>query len=232
MPERSPQRVPFAKRSRTSQKRAHWDVLQRIQRAAPVLGGRFYTHHGMHGKNGWLDGYFLGMSKPIFYNFSFQTVTYAYKELVEDRAWKRSYELVPEDRDPSIFARTVKDPVSGRYVTPPYEPVCYQEFDGMTRLAWAQAQNEQISDSAEIYVGESWTLHRDYGSGIGLHATIDVPFLTVDTANGFIDRFLQSQVDYKSRGLRTFRFDKIPRWGIETNSVCDPLDWDAEVAQS
>ena len=232
MPERRPQRVPFAKRSRTSQKRAYWDVLQRILRAAPALGGRFYTHHYMHGENGWLDGYFLGTSKPIFYNLSLQTVTYAYKELVEDRAWKRSYELAPEDLDPSIFEGTVKDPVSGLYVTPPHEPSCYPELDGLTRHAWTQTQNERIANSAEISLGEQWTMHSDYCIGIGLHATIDAPFLTVGVVNYFIDRFLQSQVNYKSRVLRTFRFDKIPNWGIEPNSVCDPWDWDAEVAQS
>jgi hypothetical protein len=227
MPERSPQRVPFAKRSRTAQKRACWDVLRQIKRAAPMLGGRFYTHQYMHGENGWLDGYFLGLSKPYFYNFSLQTVVYAYKELVEARAWAMSYELAPEDLDPSIFERTVKDPVSGLYVTPPFEPSRYPEFDGMTRYEWAQAQNEKIANSAEIYVGESWTLRSNYGNGIGLHATIDVPFLTIDTVNGFIERILQSEANYTDRELRTIRYDKISHWGIEPNSVCDPWDWAA-----
>jgi len=230
MPTRRPQRIPFAQRSRTAQKRAYWNVLRRIRRGAPILGGRFYTHHYLAAENGWVDGYFLGSTKPAYYNFAFQTVPYDYKEQVRQRAWDLSYEITPDDLDTSVFERTVKDPVSGLYVTPPHMPYHYPELDGMTRYEWAQTQQERIANSGDIQVFEHWTLHRDYHSGIGLHATIDVPFLTIEAVNGFIDRFLQTEAEFTSREPRTYRFDQIAHWGIEPNAICDPWDWgpDAE----
>lgn len=227
MPERRSQRTPYARRSRQAQKRAYWQVLCHIRRAAPVLGGRFYTHNYMHGENSWIDGYFLGKRKPVFYNFAIQTVLFAYKDRVGDRAWDLSYELAPVDLDPSIFERTVKDPVSGLYVASLHEPYRYPEFNGMTRYDWAQSQHQRIADSLEIKVPEKWTLHHDYHSGVGLHATIDVPFLTIDAVNEFIDRFLQSESDFTNQTPRSFRFDQIAQWGPEANSVCHPWEWDA-----
>lgn len=225
MPERRPQRIPFSQRSRTAQKHAYWDALRKIRQSAPFLGGRFYTHNYMHGENGWIDGYFLGAIKPVFYNFAFQTVQYKYKDLVEESAWDLSYEVTPVERDPSIFERTVKDPVSGLYVTSPNEPYRYPELDGLTRYEWAQAQNLKIADSGEIKVFEHWTLHRDYHSGIGLHATIDVPVLTIEAVNVFIARFLKTESAFQSQVPRSFRHDQISRWGIEANFVCDPWNW-------
>lgn len=228
MPQRRTHRTPFDRRARTAQKHAYWQAMGKIRRAAPVLGGRFYTHNYMHGENGWIDGYFLGKKKPIFYNFSLQTVSYAYKELVESRAWDMSYALAPLELDLSIFERTVKDPVSGLYVTSPREPYRYPEFNGMTRYEWTQAQYQRIADSQEIQVFEHWTLHRNYHSGIGLHATIDVPLLTVDAVNAFIDRFLLSETDFMGETPRSFRFDEIAHWGLEANSICEPWDWAKE----
>lgn len=226
MPERHSPRIPFARRARQAQKRAYWQVLGQIRRAAPMLGGRFYTHNYLHGENGWIDGYFLGRKKPVFYNFALQTVSYAYKELVFDRAWDLSYEVAPVDLDPSIFDRTVKDPVSGLYETPAHEPCPYPEFNGLTRYDWMQAQYPLIADSLEIRVSEHWTVHHDYHSGIGLHATIDVPYLTIDAVNAFIERFLQSEANFTGQTPRSFRFDQIAHWGMEANSVCHPWEWD------
>lgn len=50
------------------QKQMHFRVQRDILHAAPVLGGLFYTHDYLHGKNGWIDCYFLGKDKYIFYN--------------------------------------------------------------------------------------------------------------------------------------------------------------------
>jgi hypothetical protein len=195
-----------------------------IRRASPVLGGSFYSHHYMHGENGWLDGYFLATKKPIFYNFAFQTVPYAYKEAVMHRAWNSFYELNLINKEPSIFKDSFKDPVSGLYVTPPREPVRYPELNGMTRIEWVQAQYQRIADSLEIQVFESWTLHHDYHQGVGLHATIDVPFLTVETVEQFIGRFLATETEFKGQSPRSFEFDQIDYWGLESNAICEPWD--------
>jgi hypothetical protein len=225
MPIRKLQHIPFAQRKRSAQKRAYWEVLKNICRAAPIVGGKFYSRHYMHGQTGWIDGYFLGSSKPVYYNFCIQTTRYAYKEKVVDLAWEKSYEIAPVDADPSIFDRTVKDPTSGLYFTPAHEPYSYPELDGMTRLDWTQAQLPEIANSLEVTVFEQWTLHHDYHSGIGLHATIDVPYLTIESVNVFIDRFMQTQSAYMSREELAFRHEQIAHWGIEPNAIAHPWEW-------
>ena len=228
MPQRRTLRPSFDSRTRTAQKRVYWQVMGKIRRAAPVLGGRFYTHHYMYGENRWIDGYFLGNKKPIFYNLCIQTVSYAYKELVSGRAWELSYEFAPQDLELSISERTGRDPASGLYVTSPREPYRYPEFNGMTRYEWTQAQCQRIADLQEIQVFEHWSLHRDYCRGVGLHATIDVPFLTIEAVNAFVGRFLLSEADFTGQMPRSFRFDEISDWGMEANSICDPWDWAKE----
>lgn len=232
MPIRRSKSVPFAFRSRRAQKRAYRHVLNNIRRAAPILGGKFYCRHYMHGENGWIDGYFLGTQKPIFYNFCIQTARYAYKEMVVDLAWEKSYEVAPVDADPSIFDRTVKDPLSGLYVTAAREPHRYPELDGMTRLEWTQAQLPGISNGLEVKVYEHWRLHRNYHSGVGLHATIDAHFLTIETVNAFIDRFLQSESAMLGTQPLTFRYDQIAHWGIEPNSIAHPWEWGTDSDES
>jgi hypothetical protein len=91
-----------------------------------------------------------------------------------------------------------------------------------------ESQHRAIADSGELQVFEEWTLYRDYSRGIGVHATLDVPFLTIDVVNEFIDRFLAQEADYRSAAYRTWKYDQVPHWGLESNAVIDPLDWPQE----
>jgi hypothetical protein len=227
MPERSPTRIPFARRSRKARMRVYWRVLNDIRRASPVLGGRFYTSDYLNGENGWIDGYFLGTKKPVFYNFALETTTFAYKELVARRAWEMSFGIAPIDVDSSILDRSVFDPVSGLNVTRPYESTGIPHLSGMTRYEWAQAQYPQIANSGDIKVFEHWALHHDYSRGIGLHATIDAPAITVRAVNEFIDRFLMTESAFESQVPRSFRFDEIGNWDIEVNSIVQPWEWES-----
>lgn len=221
MPLRSTRRQPFAQRSLSAQKRACWEILNNIRRQAPVSGGRFYSHLYVHGDNGWLDGYFLGLRKPVFYNFALQTTRYAYKELVWDRAWDLSFELAPTEHDVPIWEDVYKDPATGRYITPAREPHRYPELAGLTRLDWVRAQLPALADRGDICVAECWSLHRGYHRGIGLHATLDVPSLTIDTVNTFIDRFLASPTAKWVGTTHSFRYEQIANWGLESNAVLD-----------
>lgn len=224
-------RTPFELQPRRQQKAAYIDVKNRIRRAASILGGKFVTHDYLHGKNGWLDACFLGRKAPVFYNLTIETTTYAYKEAVWHRSWDLSHELAP-DREPQFFERAVRDPETGLYEVLPREPLRYPELDGMTRFEWVEVQQKAIADSGEIQVFEEWTLHRDYACGIGLHATIDVPYLTIETVNRLVDRFLALESDYRDLVPRSYRYDEIPHWGLETNAVIEPWDWAAAEAQA
>jgi hypothetical protein len=226
----SPKRTPFESQSTRSKRAKYIDVKNQIRRAAPILGGLFVTRHYMHGRNGWLDGYFLGRKAPIFYNLALQSTAYAYKAAVEERAWDESYEREAE-QELSIFDRTMTD-ADGRRVTLPSEPLRYEALEGMTRMDWTDAHCKLIADSGQIQVHEEWSLHPEYGYGIGLHATIDAPVLTIDAVNAFVTRFLESPAPYCSPDGLTFRYDEIHHWGLESNAIMDPWDWASATAQS
>jgi hypothetical protein len=114
-------RPPFCQLPRHRQKDAYIGIKNLIRRAVPVLDGRFYTHHVLHGYNGWIDLYFLGAKAPIFYNVTLETALEAYKEAVWNKAWEASYALAADD-EPDWLSRAVKDPKTGCYVIPAREP--------------------------------------------------------------------------------------------------------------
>lgn len=228
MPIRYTTRTPFHELSRRNRKKAYMRILNRIRRAAPVLGGKFTTHAYMHGKNGWIDAHFLGTKPPISYSLLLQTTVCEYKELVRSRAWELSYDLAPE-RELYLFDGAVKDPKTGLYVSRQREPYRYPELGNMTRLQWCEAQHQKIADSGEIQVLEKWTLHPDYHSSVGLHATIDVPFLTVDAVNAFIERFLKTEANFLDPTPHTYRYEQVSYWGLDSNALAEPWEWDAAV---
>ena len=219
--QRSRKPKPFAQLSRRRRRDAFIRLKNQIRRAAPILGGKFITHDYLHGRNGWIDAWFLGRKAPRFYNLTLETTRYAYKEAVWDRAWEESYALAPE-REPGILARAVKDPKTGHSVIPAREPLRYPEFDNLTRLEWIERQLPTIADARSIQVFEQWSLHGDYAHGIGLHATIDAPFLTMAVINAFIDRFLEGETDHRDPRPRGYRYDEIFHWGLESNALVDP----------
>ncbi|NTX28490.1 hypothetical protein HT746_15350 [Burkholderia pyrrocinia] len=219
--------LPFELQSLRRRKAAYIDVRNRIRRAAPMLGGQFTTHDYLHGRNGWIDAFFLGRKAPVFYNLTIETARHAFQEAVQDRAWRHSYELAP-DREP-LFVDAVVDPKSGCRTFGAREPVRYPELDGNTRAEWVQAHLQSVADSGDIEVFEAWELHRDYSVGIGLHATIDVPYITVDAVNGFIDRFRVTEANHRDPVPRAWRYEQLPHWGLEANAVLEPWEWaDAE----
>lgn len=228
MPIRYTTRTPFHELSRRNRKSAYMRILNRIKRAAPVLGGKFMTHAYLHGENGWLDANFLGTKPPVSYSLALQTTIYEYKELVRNRAWELSYELAPE-RDLPLFDGAVKDPKTGNYVSRRREPCRYPELENMTRWQWCQAQHQSIADSGEIQVFAQWTLRHDYHHSVGLHATLDVPVLTIDAVNAFIERFLMTEANFLDPTPHSYRYGQVPHWGLDANALAEPWEWEAAV---
>ena len=226
MSKRYTTRTPFQERSRRNKKRAYMRIHNRIQRAAPVLGGKFTTHIYMHGNNVWIDAHFLGTKPPIFYSLMLQTTICEYKELVRSRAWELSEELAPE-RDLPLFTGAGKDPKTGNYVSRRREPVRYPELENMTRLQWCEAQDQKIADSGDVQVFEKWTLQHNYHDGIGLHATIDVSVLTIEAVNAFVDRFLITEANFRDPTPHSYRYEQVSHWGLDANALMEPWKWEA-----
>ncbi|MGC2457276.1 MAG: hypothetical protein WA435_04715 [Gallionellaceae bacterium] len=216
--------TPFNRQSRRHQRTAYIELKNNIHRASAILGGVFHTHDYLHGQNGWADVYFLGRKAPVFYNAALQTTRTAYKEAVWDTAWDRSYALAP-DVEPNVLERMEKDPETGNYVVPEREPVRYPALSGLSRMDWVQTQLPVIADEGTIHVFEEWRLHRDYSYGIGLHVTLDVPFLTIDAINGFIERFLSSELGYRAPQPCNYIPTDVEHWGLESNALVEPWEW-------
>lgn len=216
--------TPFSQQSRRRQRAAYIELKNNIRRASAIIGGAFHTHDFLHGRNGWADVFFPGYKAPVFYNAALQTTRTAFKEAVWDAAWERSYALAP-DIEPSLLDRMVKDPVSGNYVVPEREPVRYPALSGLTRMEWVQAQLPLIADEGTIQVYEEWTLHRDYSYGIGLHATLDVPYLTIAAINSFIERFLADESGHRATHPCKYTHVDIEHWGLESNALIEPWEW-------
>ena len=215
---------PFLSLARHRQGDAWIGVKNKIRRAQSVLGGKFYTHDFMHEDIQWVDGYFLA-PKPIFYNFALETAVYHFKEACMDTAWDEADKLVPHRFN--LFEGGEKDPVTGNIVHKAREPRRHPEFDGMTRIEWVMARAKEIADLGNIKVHEEVTLHRDYAHGIGLHGTLNVPALTVSAIDEFIYRFLKNgEAPFKSAEPVIFTGDSVKHWGLDSNAIVEPWDYD------
>jgi hypothetical protein len=217
-----PRYIPFGQLPRHRQKDAYIRIKNRIRRAAPILGGRFYTHDVLHSQNGWIDFYFLGQRAPLFYNATLETTFESYKEAVWERAWEASYELTADD-EPDWLASTVKDPRTGYYVTPARDPKHYPALAGLSRLKWVERQLPAIADSGEVQVFAGWTLHHDYRHGIGLSATVEAPAITSDVVHAFIAQFLVNPTDWRDWTPRSYRYVVFPEGILRSRTPISDL---------
>lgn len=216
-------RTPFHERSRKQRKLAFIRTKNNIRRAASVLGGLFYTHDYVHGQNGWVDIYFLGKENGVFYNVTLQTARYEYKEEVSQAAWDAADALVPHRFN--LFEDAKKDPVTGYYVSNPKPEGALDAFGGLTRWDWIKAEEIRIADARTVKVHARVELDREYAHGIGLHATIDVPFLTVEAINAFIADFLaRGEKPWRDKKALSFSHEEVGYWGLESNALVEPWD--------
>ena len=61
--------------------------------------------------------------------------------------------------------------------------------------------------------------------GIGLHVTLDTPFLTIAAINSFIERFLSGESGYRAPQPCIYTRADIEHWGLESNALIEPWDW-------
>ena len=85
----------------------------------------------------------------------------------------------------------------------------------------------RIANSGSIVVHEQISLRYDFACGIGLDATINVPYLTIESINTFIEQFLNQSVGSHEKSFShseplSFAHNQIERWGIESNAIVEP----------
>lgn len=212
----------WSEKPRRQRKRDYIRIKNNIRRSAPVLGGRFYTHDYLHGDNGWVDIYFLSRQPRVFYNATLETTARAFREKVEDLAFDRSCLLVPYRS--SLLERLGKD---GNVDTDDLEePIIADAFGGLNRWQWIEQEVVRLIGEGEVTVSERVKLDRGYSFGIGLIATLDVPTLTAETINNFVDEFLtQAECPWEGGPIEFDRsiLDKTHK--IESNLLIEPWEW-------
>jgi hypothetical protein len=221
--------VPFNKRSRSQRKLSYIRVKNEIRRQAPVIGGLFSTHSYINTNTAWLDIWFLGKKPLVMYSVTLDTTLQSYRDAIWNAAFNATFavnsELLAQELEMEVLSRDAK---TGVVTTQFPDPLPRAEFGGLTSMQWQKAQEERLADSGQIQVFEKWTLHRDYSCGIGLHATIHEPYLTIDAINRFIKRFLENEAEYKGEQSFQFSFEQCraaERSGQDSNAIVDPLEW-------
>ena len=136
----------YSSLSSKRRKRIYIEIKNQIRRAAPHLGGLFYTHDYLHGKNGWIDCYFLGKNRTV-YNVTLETARHCFSEMVRERARDDAEDLLPSEE--ITFAP--RDPVTGcRQIIFP-EDTPNKVFNGMSRWDWRLAQERLICEARSIH---------------------------------------------------------------------------------
>lgn len=83
---------------------------------------------------------------------------------------------------------------------------------GLSRSEWVERQILRVANDGTITVYEGLTLHHDYRFGIGLHVTLDVPYLTIEAVNAFIQRFLATEGEYANPNPVSYRYGELENW--------------------
>ncbi|MBF0261217.1 MAG: hypothetical protein HQL97_05160 [Magnetococcales bacterium] len=196
--------IPFVSLSRKRQRRHYIELKNQIRRTSGVLRCVSCICDRMNKEKSWMDGYFLSKAPPLFYILTLKTTRHAYREEIWGAAIDRSIALVSWEREKGIQQQTsLNHRCSGRNreKTWTIHPKCptFPEFGGLSRIDWATQQEPGLANSGDYHVVENWSVQRDYPFGIGLIASIDVPFLTIEAVIDFIQRFLDGgELDFTS----------------------------------
>lgn len=221
---RNPFRItPYHRRPRRDRKRVFIRVKNDIRRAAPVLGGRFYTPDYLHGENAWADVFFLAERRnQCFFNATLSTARHELAEKADMLAFERALEL-REYRSPRFEA--ANDSGHRLMVPDPSESEPHAVFDGLTRREWVARERHRIIAEGEVTVREHIELDHGYAAGIGVHAVLDVPAITVAVIEGFIDRFRANGERGWQGRLIPIAAEEIGEWDhFVANAIVDPLE--------
>jgi hypothetical protein len=187
-------RTPFLRKTRSAQKALYISTKNSIQRAAPSLGGLFYTDNYIHNEPVWLDIMFLG-KKPLVYLAFFQTAKLAYLDELEDIALESSEGLLPREhrRDNMVELD------NGHYRHISSYSIPHEEFGCISRMEWETEEIKRLADQGFVSVYEEVELIKSYSHGIGISVTLDVQYFTINNINEFILQFLIDEKGWKSK---------------------------------
>lgn len=149
----------------------------------------FHSHDILTDGVSWCDVDFLGRDKFTFWNATLETTAYSRHAKIDSAAFNQAYDaLTPEEH--ALRPKWTFKPVAGK---PGFSEIvfgkepAFEKFEGRT----FQEQVRHLEGVLDFPVFESIEVDRSYRFGIGLHATIDAPLLTVEIIESFVDMFVE-----------------------------------------
>lgn len=217
--------TPWSDKPRKVKRDGIISLKNKIKRAAPWLGGLFWSHDAIE-KNAWVDVYFLSADGRTIYNATLDTATYDFHQRAFSKACETASSMKPlfddpKCRDLDLLFNPTPEQAEAR------EKAEAAVYDGLTRYKWIDRKRNEIIESGSEPSFEEIRLDRDYGFGVGLMATINIPFLDVVGIHQFIQGFLDG-------GELPFLSDRPLIWtkeemkgcqGPMANSICPNEEW-------
>ncbi len=227
--------TPFQQRSRAQRKYAYINLKNQIRLVTPALGGKFMTEDLLDGNNTIVWAAFLGTKPSDYYRVAMQTTTVLYEDAIDEliRTCRPTSvnepseiphvrycdDVVGKARDllkdldlgePSLIEIDFTDP---KFWTPT------PEIPDKARA------RKILADAGVVFVREEWQLRHDYEWGTGLGATINVPALTVEHINAFIDRFFVCGcTDFLSEMTISHKFEELS-WHLNDGPMMTVNHW-------
>ena len=227
--------VPFGLRSRAQRKYAYINLKNQIRLVTPALGGKFMTDDLLDGANTIVCAAFLGQKPSDYYRVAMQTTSVPYEDAIDEliRTCRPSSldqpSEMPHVRYCDDVARIARDLLKDLDLGGPSGIEIDFDDDGSWPAAPEipdEARARQIlADAGIVFVQEEWALRPYYEWGTGLGATLNVPALTVEHINSFIDRFFACGcTNFQSEANISLKFEELS-WHFNDGPWMTAKDW-------
>jgi len=167
-----------------------WINLRRRIRTSEY--GNFSTTTIIDDGCDWLDIYFLGAKRNIFYNCALVTARHELYEIVRDVAYENAEALIPHTITFIDNPKLASDGsvISTNLMVSSDDTADLSAFGGLSRYQWMAEECPRLVNSREFSVHTRTELQNDYYYGIGLLATVPDRLITTEVANNFVMNFL------------------------------------------
>ncbi|MDL2307308.1 hypothetical protein LJC48_04695 [Desulfovibrio sp. OttesenSCG-928-C06] len=158
---------------------------------------------------------FCGTDKRVYWNAYIQTAKRVFWDKVSDLARERAKDMLSaEELEQSgvfKFISTESDAWGYPKLFALEEHThIYPQFGGLTLSEYEKTLELEIIASSPPDVYESFEIDRNFESGIGLYVVVDAEYLTLDTVECIIDRFIEVGEKNWASGTPVPR-DRLPR---------------------
>ena len=177
---------PYLDHSRKEKNKCWIGVKNTIRENPNGNGDLFYSHDYLEEGCDWVDFYFLGKKRQIFYNAFLITPKHALWGDVKTVARQNAEKLVPH-----TISFVPSKPHCSSIVSSDSDPATdLSPFGGLKRYEWIDKETKRLVQEQEFTVNSHVQLHRDYAYGIGLHGIVDADIITNDVIDSFITEFM------------------------------------------